>query len=84
MNNLKIDVMELKVGYTAEVIEITNSSYLVLYKNGAWGTIDSESSFGGCLATVGSTVEGYGGLWHVPNGTYRKVGKLTVKALKYG
>lgn len=76
--------MELKVGDTAEVIEITYSNYPTLYENGAWGTIDSEFILGACSATVGNTIGGYGGPWYVFKDTYRKVGRLTVKSLKHG
>lgn len=74
--------MELKVGDTAEVIEITNSNYPGLYENGTWGLIEDEYLyFGACSATIGNTFEG-NSMWHVPNDTYRKVGKLTVTKIK--
>lgn len=75
--------MALKVGDTAEVIEITNGSYPTLYENGAWGTIDSEFRSGACAAIIGDTFD-TNSTWHVTNGTYRKVGRLTVKTLKHG
>lgn len=75
--------MKLKVGDTAEVIEITHSSYPLLYESGAWGAIEFEFPSGSCSTIVGNTTY-IGSSWHVPNGAYRKVGKLTVKALKHG
>lgn len=75
--------MKLKVGDTAEVIEITNSNYPTLYDNGAWGTIEDEFYSGNYSAIIGKTVDANSS-WHVPNGTYRKVGRLIVKALKHG
>lgn len=83
MNNLKTDVMKLKVGKTAEVVEITHSNYPMLYENGAWGTTEFEFPNGNCSVIIGNTV-GTSSTWHVPNGNYRRVGKLTVKALKHG
>lgn len=73
----------IKVGDTAEVIEITDSRYPTLYENGAWGTIEDEFHFGACSAIVGNTLD-TNNTWYVPNGTYRRVGKLTVKSLKHG
>lgn len=75
--------MELKVGDTAEVIEITHSNYPMLYEKGSWGAIEFEFPNGACAAIIGNTV-GTNSTWHVPNGNYWKVGKLTVKALKHG
>lgn len=75
--------MKLKVGDTAEVIEVTNSSYPMLYESGAWGAIEFEFPGRNCSAIVGTTVD-TNSTWHVPNGTYRRVGRLTVKALKHG
>lgn len=73
----------IKVGDTAEVIEITDSRYPMLYENGAWGVIKYEFPHGNCAAIIGKTLD-TGSSWHVPNGTYRKVGRLTVKSLKHG
>lgn len=75
--------MKLKVGDTAEVIEITDSTYPRLYESGAWGTIKVEAHTGDCSVIVGKTVDA-NSTWYVPNGNYRRVGKLTVKALKHG
>lgn len=50
--------MKLKVGDTAEVIEITDNSYPMLYENGAWGAIEFEFPGGSCSAIVGNTTEG--------------------------
>lgn len=75
--------MKLEVGNTAEVIEITDSAYPILYENGAWGTIENEFHSGACSATVGNTVD-TNSTWHLFKDTYRKVGKLTVKSLKHG
>lgn len=75
--------MKLKVGDTAEVIEITDSNYPMLYESGAWGAVELELRSGSCSAIVGNTVDA-NSTWHVPNGNYRKVGRLTVRALKHG
>lgn len=73
----------IKIGDTAEVIEITDSDYPTLYENGAWGTIEDEFHSGACSAHIGNTM-GINCAWHVLKDTYRKVGRLTVKALKNG
>lgn len=75
--------MELKVGDTVEVIEITDSRYPSLYENGAWGVRLGEYLSGDCSAIIGNAIDTKS-MWYVYKGTYRSVGKLTVKALKHG
>ena len=74
----------IKVGDSAEVIEIVDSHYPGLYKVGDWGTVVDAFRSGNCSAFVGSapvfsTVHHP---WHVSEGTYKKVGKLTVTKIK--
>ena len=72
---------ELKVGDTAEVIEVLDSFAHGLYGVGSWGTVVSHFQSGNLSAFLGPYESGDCG-WHVLKNGYRKVGKLTITKLK--
>lgn len=74
----------IRVGDTAEVIEITdNSDYPNIYNNGNTGVIVLDFRTDGSIsALVGSHSDFHG--WHVRRGCFKRVAKLTVKSLKNG
>lgn len=80
--NLKIRIMnELKVGDTAEVIEVLNSFAPTLYDIGSWGVVVSAFRDQSLSAFLGMYTDSPDG-WHVSKDGYRKVGKLTITKLK--
>jgi hypothetical protein len=71
---------ELKVGDTAEVIEVLDSFAPILYENGSWGTIAQE--FNTDVSAFLGPCESDDCGWYVLGTDYRRVGRLTITKLK--
>lgn len=74
---------DLKTGMSCDVITITAEQprYESLVKKGNTGFVTIQYSDGDVSACIGKNVYGEG-IWLVPEGEFKKVGRLTVTKIK--
>lgn len=75
---------ELKVGMSCEVITITaeEPTFQGLMEKGNTGIVTTGFSSGAVDACIGGSKTFSSGVWFVPKGEFKKVGRLTITKLK--
>lgn len=75
---------DLKVGMSCEVITITaeEPTFAGLMKKGNTGIVATSFSSGAVDACIGCSKTFSDGIWFVPKGEFKKVGRLTVTKIK--
>ena len=75
---------ELKVGMSCEVISITaeEPTFAGLMKKGNTGILTTGFSSGSVDACIGGSKTFSDGIWFVPKGEFKKVGRLTITKIK--